>query len=128
MGADDVDADDASSSILPTVSGVVGGSRSISTKRKGGTNDGSRTNDGKHGRTQSFSLSPPAIVYSLTTDSGDSDDDWCKGVDNLMHQDHLRDVEVWTSFEAAIEADDRKRRMDDGAAQADSSKRPKKPG
>ena len=85
-------------------------------------------NDGKPCRTQKFRMNPPTEEYMLATDSGGSEDEWCRGVDDLMHQDHLNDIAWWCEVEAAIEADDRKRHIEEGPARADSSKRPKKPG
>ena len=125
MGAD---VDDDCSSILPGLSGEVGSSKGVSMKRKGGASDEDIGSDGKPCRTQKFRMNPPAEEFMLATDSGGSEDEWCKGVDDLMHQDHLNDIAWWSSVEAAIEADDRKRRIEEGSARADSSKRPNKPG
>ena len=107
---------------------AAGSRKSEGKKRKGEADYEEVGNDGKPCRTQKFRMNPPAEEFMLATDSGGSEDEWCKGVDDLMHQDHLNDIAWWCEVEAAIEADDRKRHIEEGSARADSSKRPKKPG
>ena len=110
------------------MSGGVDSRKGEGKKRKGEADYEEVGNDGKPCRTQKFRMNPPAEEYILATDSGGSEDEWCRGVDGLMHQDHLNDIAWWCEVEAAIEADGRKRRIEEGSARAARSKRPKKPG